>query len=134
MLYSPMFLSGRPYPKGSWTPVRTRSGKIKLRPGNPKWVKWYDRARAELERQWTGPKIKEPVKVQLLFLLPRLKTVLRGHPVGKREGDLDKLVRAVLDSMTDVVYNDDCQVVDVSAVKQYSDEEQGVWVTVSTDL
>ena len=75
-----------------------------------------------------------PVSVRLLFLMPRLKTVIRKYPTGKREGDVDKLLRAILDAMTGVVYGDDSQVVDAHPRKEYTDGETGVWIHIDTDL
>lgn len=55
---------------------------------------------------------------------------------GGRTGDLDKLVRAVLDALTGVLYLDDAQVVVIGALKRWSDhdprvEQPGVDVRVS---
>lgn len=134
MHYPAIWISGHPYPKGSWTPVKAKGGKIKFRPANPKWSKWYNKAHDELKERWTGPLLKGPVEVKFLFLLPRLKTVLRTYPTGKFEGDIDKLVRAVLDAMTGSVYEDDCQVVTLTGSKRYTDGEPGVWIYISTDI
>ena len=58
------------------------------------------------------------VVIDLMFCLPKPKTVRR--PIPSTRPDLDKLVRAVLDSLTGVAYIDDGQVVEVTASKIYS--------------
>lgn len=88
----------------------------------------------------------KPVSLRLEFRLPRPK----GHflPVNSkrpepvlREGmpswwpggkDVDKLARAVLDALTNVLYQDDAQVVSLGAVKRLTDpgEQPGVDVRV----
>ena len=55
-----------------------------------------------------------------------------SHPIVAP--DVDKLARAVLDSLTSIVWVDDAQVVRLTATKDYVErwEEEGVVVTVST--
>ena len=48
--------------------------------------------------------------------------------------DLDKLVRAVMDALTECVYSDDSQVIDVAASKRYvpnATHPPGVEVTIN---
>lgn len=62
-----------------------------------------------------------PVAVSLAFRLPKpgsAPKTRRTWPVGARS-DLDKLVRAVLDALTGVLYVDDGQVVKLGAGKDY---------------
>ena len=132
--YAPFFVSGHPKPKGSWTPLRTRDGKIKFRHASNKTARWCVDAKEQVAILWKGPILEGPIFVDLLFLLPRQKTVSRPYPTGRYCGDLDKLARGVLDAMTGVVYVDDSQVVDLPVKKRYTDGIPGVWVTISTDL
>jgi crossover junction endodeoxyribonuclease RusA len=60
-----------------------------------------------------------PIRLKLKFRLVKPKTVKRALPTVPP--DLDKLIRACLDSLTDVAYKDDSQVIDISAEKIYSD-------------
>ena len=62
----------------------------------------------------------------------RVKPSAPRHP--GRKPDLDKLVRAVFDSLTSIVWIDDAQVVRLTAMKRYIDrwEEEGVAIHVST--
>jgi Holliday junction resolvase RusA-like endonuclease len=57
------------------------------------------------------------MKVTLLFIMPRPKTVKRAEP--SVAPDLDKLVRAALDALTSVAYEDDGQVTEIHAIKIY---------------
>jgi Holliday junction resolvase RusA-like endonuclease len=61
-----------------------------------------------------------PVKITISFFMPRPKTVKRAYP--SVAPDLDKLVRAVLDGLTGVAYEDDGQVVQIHARKLYGAE------------
>jgi Holliday junction resolvase RusA-like endonuclease len=58
-----------------------------------------------------------PVKITISFFMPRPKTVKRAYP--SVAPDLDKLIRAVLDGLTGVAYEDDGQVVQIHAQKLY---------------
>ncbi len=125
---------GHPRPKGSWTPVYTKSG-VKLRPASKKGAQWFKFLHEELKRLWPTKQIAEgPIALELLFKLPRLKSVKRIKPTGRYEGDGDKLERAVLDALTGVAYVDDSQVVTCSWRKQYTEGEPGVHITMSTDV
>jgi Holliday junction resolvase RusA-like endonuclease len=60
--------------------------------------------------------------------MPKPKTVKRLHPTVAP--DLDKLIRAVLDSMTAIAYLDDGQVTEINATKIYGVApflEVGLW-------
>jgi len=53
--------------------------------------------------------------------------------VSAKAGDLDKLLRSTFDALTGVVFDDDRQVVTVSASKRYClpDEPQGALITIT---
>ena len=78
--------------------------------------------------------IEGPVRVDLKFLIPRPKTVVRKYPVGRYDGDIDKLMRGILDAMTGVVYKDDSQVIRSILEQDYTDGMPGVWITISDDV
>ncbi len=73
-------------------------------------------------------KAKYGVEVSLVFTLKKPKTVTRSEPFIRP--DIDKLSRAVLDGLTGVAYEDDEQVVKLTAVKEYGDTE-GVLIRVT---
>jgi len=62
----------------------------------------------------------QPVGVRLVFSFRRPESLPRKHTLPARKPDIDKLVRATLDALTGVLFYDDGQVVQVSAVKQYA--------------
>jgi crossover junction endodeoxyribonuclease RusA len=75
-----------------------------------------------------------PVGIDILFVRRRPtsmpKKLTRPHT---KFPDLDKLTRAVLDSMTGIVYQDDAQVVQIYCRKRYAElgETPGILVTVT---
>ena len=62
--------------------------------------------------------IAGPVEVQLLFYLPRPKTVRRALP--EIPPDVDKLTRAALDALEGIAYKNDAQIVSLIARKLYA--------------
>jgi Holliday junction resolvase RusA-like endonuclease len=84
----------------------------------------------------------EPVDVRLTFWLPRPQAhfgtgrnsdkLKPSAPLAPAKmPDLDKLCRAVLDAMTHIVWNDDAQVVGLTAAKLYADGDFSPGVSCS---
>lgn len=78
---------------------------------------------------------KGAVRVHLRFVLPRPKATpktLPTPPAVKRNGDIDKLARAVLDALTGPVLVDDSLVVELNCRKRIAElgEEPRVVITV----
>lgn len=129
---------GLPAPQGSKRAFRNKhTGRVMLVESSPKVKPWRsdvrDAALAALDTTADGRPITAPVGVALSFHMPRpkghygsgrnadrLKASAPEYPATKP--DLDKLVRAVLDSLTGLVWVDDSQVVSVAAEKLYADE------------
>ena len=78
----------------------------------------YRAALALVAKQKFKTPTDEPVAITIDFGLVKPKTSKRTNPTVPP--DLDKLIRAVLDGLTGVVYQDDAQVVKVTAYKVYS--------------
>lgn len=148
-----LFVPGEPIPQGSVTPMRNRKTGamfVKYAPAVVNWRSVVTGAAIEAQAEWmhTHPEIEFPITgavgVRLTFLLPRPKTqfgsgknasrILPSAPQRPdRMPDLDKLVRAILDALTDArVWNDDGQVVTAVCHKVYAGEGQrpGVEITL----
>jgi Holliday junction resolvase RusA-like endonuclease len=81
----------------------------------------------------TGVPLDEPVEVSIIFYLPRPKTV-QDRIFPTVTPDIDKLARAVLDSLTDAgIYADDARVIRLTAQKLYADDRgAGALIRVNT--
>jgi len=128
------FVPGRPAPQGSKKSV----GRGRFI-GAPEYLPAWRHAVTELaiyaatEHGWDV--IDGPVSLEVVFYLERPSTIKvnkRPHPIVPP--DVDKLVRAVSDALSDAgVWHDDSQVVKLVAFKRYADNhEQGAFVSVST--
>jgi Holliday junction resolvase RusA-like endonuclease len=75
--------------------------------------------------------LDEPIKLFIIFYLPRPKTATRELPAVMP--DLDKLIRSVGDSLTGTIIRDDSRIVIIEARKVYADERgTGALIHVSS--
>lgn len=124
---------GTPKPQGSKRAyINRRTGKPVLTESAGAPLKdWRtDVQQAAIRAQGVLPPLDGPVRVTLRFALTRPKS----HPKTREtwpttRPDIDKLTRAVLDSVTHICFNDDSQVTDLLVFKQWGDPP-GVTVIV----
>ncbi len=135
------FVPGRSVPKGSMVSFRhATTGKIVII-SSIKGLKQYENmVRAKAAEEWKDKPTLRPVRLTLRFfvLRPRshfgtgrnngkLKRSVPSYPEVRP--DLSKLLRAIEDAMTRIVYRDDSQIVGIVATKDYGTRE-GVHITV----
>lgn len=83
----------------------------------------WRQAVAQAARDAGTEPLEGPVVLDMKIGLPKPQTApkrRRTWPVGARSGDVDKLLRAVLDALTGVAWRDDSQVVGVFVMKDYA--------------
>lgn len=86
-----------------------------------------------------APPLEGPIRLELDFWVPRPASApkrRRTFPL-KKGSDIDKLERAILDSLSKVVYRDDSQVVEVRKRKDFATTRPPgvdirVWITEET--
>lgn len=142
---------GLPQPQGS-TRSFARGGKVVTTSDNPRLRPWREsvcwHARQAMQTPWlegtiSRPPFVGPVSVSAIFWLPRpaghfgsgrnagqLRASAPDRPAVKP--DLDKLLRAVLDALSEAgAWRDDAQVVELGEVaKRYADQP-GALIRVS---
>ncbi len=109
-------VAGHPITQGSKRGIPLRNGRVALvESGGQRHKDWRhavgDAARLAYADQ---PPMAGPVEIIATFELqpPKSKPKRRRTwPTGQRSGDLSKLMRAIEDSLTGVVYIDDSQIV-----------------------
>lgn len=123
------FVAGEPKPKGSMRAFVPRNSKRVVVVNDNASTKTWQQSVTQFAKlaMGEGEPFNGPLRVDLNFVLRRAKSNHDPLPVKKQ--DLDKLVRAVFDGLTGVVFNDDGQVTDVRACKRYG-ECSGVYITV----
>jgi Holliday junction resolvase RusA-like endonuclease len=77
-------------------------------------------ARYAMSHAQVPPPFDGPFMVGVTFMFNRPKSVsVKARPVPAVKPDLDKLIRAVLDGLTGILWRDDAQVVSIIAKKRY---------------
>lgn len=114
-------VEGTPVPQGSKT-AAVINGRAVMFDSNKKLKAWRSDVTLVARHAAEG---MEPfddtdgLEIELAFFMLRPKSVTRSMPTTKP--DLDKLVRAVMDSITDAgVWADDSKVVKIYATKSYT--------------
>ena len=105
-------VNGLPVPQGS---MKVINGRVLHSQGSALAV-WRSMIGWEAKLAKATPH-EYPVKITINFIMPRPKTVKRPYP--SVAPDLDKLIRAVLDGLTGIAYDDDSQVVEIHSRKIY---------------
>ena len=140
-----LFVPGRPVPQGSKTAfVNKSTGRPVVVDKDVRLPQWRMKiTAAALQKKGSDLTLIGPVGARILFVLERpkshfgtgknvdrIKDSSPAHPATMP--DLDKLLRAVFDALTDAqVWKDDGQVVWCQAIKGYADgQEPGVYITV----
>lgn len=126
------FVPGRPAPQGSKRQVRGRF--IEASKYLPAWRKVVTEYAiyAGLENDWAC--LSGPVELQVAFYLERPKSIsFSKRPQPIVPPDVDKLCRAIGDSLSDAgIWDDDSQIVKLVAFKRYADDhDTGAFISVS---
>ena len=126
---------GTPIPQGSmkgFIMSKGRGGKpyVAITSANAKVAPWRQEiAQAAIEAK--VPHVdRGPVKLTVLFAVPRPASRPKKYTAPDKRPDLDKLVRAVLDALTSIAFRDDAQVIEISARKAYR-KPVGATITVT---
>jgi Holliday junction resolvase RusA-like endonuclease len=127
-----VFIPGEPRPQGSKIPVQ-RGAKIVLIEAQKQLPAWREHMTKmlQLKRLEEPTRFETATNVALTFWLPRPKSVKRQYPTSTY--DIDKLTRAVLDSITKAeIWRDDSDVVELTVRKTYADmHEAGVLISIT---
>jgi Holliday junction resolvase RusA-like endonuclease len=121
---------GTPQPQGS-ARAFVRGNRAYVTSANPK-MKPYRHTLTQVATEvlekanCVGPAFPRPLAVELsvVWYLAKPKSTPKKITKPTKKPDTDKLLRAVLDSLTGVVYEDDSQVVRVTAEKRYGSPER----------
>jgi crossover junction endodeoxyribonuclease RusA len=118
---------GVPVAKGSMRALMIR-GRPALTSTARNLKEWENVIRFQVQ-EWQGAPLECPVTLMLAFNLPRPKSLPKrawAYAKPTKRPDLDKLVRAVIDALTGVVYRDDAQVTTIAASKHYATDFVGL--------
>ena len=133
---------GKAEPAGSKTAGVTKTGRRFVRDANPSAAAWKAEVKQAAGKEMKGRLLLEgPLRLAIYIRKARPK----GHyGTGRNAGtlkesapgyattkpDTTKLIRAIEDAMTGVVYRDDAQIVEQTAWKTYTTESAHVEISV----
>jgi Holliday junction resolvase RusA-like endonuclease len=127
---------GRPQPAGSKRAFPRRGGGVIVTDDNPRAKSWQQEIRMVAVEAMNGDEIIDgPIELFCKFILARplghfgtgrnAGTVRLGAPVYPTvKPDTTKLIRAVEDALTGIVWRDDAQVIRQRAYKAYGTPER----------
>ncbi len=112
---------GKPQPQGSTRTFMVK-GRAVTTSANPNLKDWRTLVAFLAQDAMDGGGLLEgPVHVRAIFDLPRPKSRPKKNRFPDRRPDVDKLARALLDGITNVVFADDAQVCELHVEKRYAD-------------
>jgi len=120
---------GQAQPAGSKTPGRTKGGRMFVRDSARKGAPWRLQVAQAAGQAMNGTGLLEgALELSVIFTVPRpkghfgargLRPSAPEHPTTRP--DVTKLLRAVEDACTGIVWRDDAQVVEQHAIKRYGE-------------
>lgn len=136
------FVAGIPVPKGSARAfLHSKTKRVVTQQDNAEKQKpWASAIGYAAHLEGLKP-VDGAVSISMDFTMPRPKSHYRtgkrsfelrdGAPIyHTTKPDLDKLQRCVLDALTGIAWNDDCQVSTVFIARKCYGEQPGVWITI----
>ena len=110
---------GQPSPQGS----KRHVGNGRMIESSKALGPWRERVALAAHNAMTGAPmwVGVPVRVHVTFVMRRPVSARKSTPAAIKRPDLDKLVRAVFDALTNVVFGDDSVVVDLRASKRLAE-------------
>lgn len=126
-------IPGKPAPQGSKKAyvIKGRPVLVESSDALKPWRAMVTLIARSAANQFRWATTEDAVAVEITFNLLKPASSKREHPTVKP--DIDKLVRAILDGLTEAgIWKDDSQVVDLIARKVYVSANPGVTATITT--
>lgn len=109
----------------------------------PKTTADYEKSIKDYYSESTNDYYDGAISVKLVFNMPipssaskKQKALMESGVVKctKHNGDIDNLVKAVLDALNEVAFKDDCLITKISAEKKYTSSTPGTLMIISEDV
>ena len=133
-------VDGEPVTQAGTRAVISGGGKTRqISTGGKGLAYWRSRIASEAQEAMEGrPLLTGPLRLEATFTLPRPKSKAKRIHYPEGRPDVSKLVRALEDALSGIVYGDDAQVVTEIVAKRYEGDtggrdKPGVAVRVSTE-
>lgn len=125
------FVTGVPRPQGSKVGYYRGGRVVLVESGGVEHKAWRNEVAKVAQEEWTNEPMSGALQASLTFYLPKPKK--RTSPPTSKP-DIDKLARAVLDSLSKIVYRDDAQITMLTVRKRWAGSiRAGVTILVAPD-
>lgn len=128
---------GDPKPKGSMRGFYSQKRRrVFMTNDNPNTNDWERRVSTEaqkvrdMRREWDMASARSII---MEFIMSRPKSLPKRVIDDIKRPDLDKLIRAVLDPLTGICYDDDSQIIEIQAHKRYADAGEATGVEIEIE-
>jgi len=123
-------VKGIPSPQGSHKVFMVK-GKPIITDTNKNLKVWRELIANKAKKCAPTKKLLEgPIEVEPIFVMPRPKNIPKTKRAHIKRPDLDKLIRAVFDSLTGTIITDDSHIYSLHAAKIYETEKISPGVTI----
>lgn len=129
------FVEGEPVSQGSKNGFIRGNRVVMVESGGAKLAKWRKQVATIASQEAADAKMElydGACAVDLTFYMPKPKSKPKTQTLVSTKPDIDKLIRAVLDSLTGTIITNDSRVVDIVARKRYSIEAPGVSIKLTS--
>ena len=100
----------------------------------PKKTSDYEKLVATCYKQQDGRYHLKPLRAVLtiFYSIPisytkkRVQAIRNGLEVPCKKPDVDNIIKIILDALNGVAYKDDCQIVEITAIKKYTEDKERV--------
>lgn len=124
------FIEGKPEPQGRGRASTFNAGNRKITVRDPIKSRNWKRDVAVLAKNMRVRLMEGPLRVVMTFYLSRPKSLPKRDVWHVKKPDVDNLSKAVGDALNGIAYNDDSQIVRLTAHKQYATDKVGVHVSI----
>lgn len=108
----------------------------------PQKTRDYEDAVREYYKTHTDDFYEDAIQIKLTFFMPIPKSTTKrirklidaGIYKFTKKPDIDNLMKAILDSLNNVAFNDDSLITKVSAEKRYTSSEAGTLMVITEDV
>lgn len=127
------FIEGKPEPQGRGRASTYHTGpKRKITVRDPDKSRQWKKDVAILAKDMCISPLEGPLRVVMTFYMPRPKSLPKKVVWHVKKPDADNLSKAIGDALNGIAYNDDSQIVRLTAHKQYATDKVGVHVSIES--
>jgi len=121
---------GKPQPQGSHRAFTPKGARFPVITDSNRNLKQWRDLTSVVAQDYAKPDLCDgPVRLRVDFFFQRPKSLPKKVQDHLKKPDLSKLIRSIEDSLTNIIWGDDSQVVEILATKSYGTPRAEIEVT-----